>query len=92
VTAGCEHGVESHDGTAPSMASAPAESRAWLLIEHPGPWPHEPTETAVPAGHGGAGALRGRAGQPKAIQEAEHPRLARTGALELTDLALLAQR
>jgi hypothetical protein len=35
---------------------------------------------------------RGRAGQPKAIQEAEHPRLARTGALELTDLALLAQR
>ena len=31
------------------MASAPEASRAWLLIEHPGPWPHEPTETALPA-------------------------------------------
>jgi len=30
------------------MASAPEASRAWLLIEHPGPWPHEPTETALP--------------------------------------------
>jgi hypothetical protein len=49
VTAGCEHGTESHDGTVLSMASAPEESRAWLLIEHPGPWPHEPTETALPA-------------------------------------------
>jgi len=31
------------------MASAPEASRAWLLIEHPGPWPHEPTETELPA-------------------------------------------
>jgi hypothetical protein len=31
------------------MASAPEASRAWLLIEDPGPWPHEPTETALPA-------------------------------------------
>jgi hypothetical protein len=31
------------------MASAPEASRAWLLIEHPGPWPHEPTQTALPA-------------------------------------------
>jgi hypothetical protein len=31
------------------MASAPEASRAWLLIEDPGPWPHEPAETALPA-------------------------------------------
>jgi hypothetical protein len=49
VTAGCEHGVASHDGTEPSMASAPEASRAWLLIEHPGPWPHEPAEAELPA-------------------------------------------
>jgi hypothetical protein len=45
----CEHGAASHDGTEPSAASAPETSRAWLLIEHPGPWPHEPTETQLPA-------------------------------------------
>jgi hypothetical protein len=49
VAAGCEHGVECHDGTEPSAASAPEASRAWLLIEHPGPWPHEPIETALTA-------------------------------------------
>jgi hypothetical protein len=31
------------------MASAPEASKAWLLIEHPGPWPHEPTEAVLPA-------------------------------------------
>jgi hypothetical protein len=31
------------------MASAPEASRAWLLIEHPGPWPHEPAATPLPA-------------------------------------------
>lgn len=45
----CEHGEESHDGTEPALASAPEASRAWLLIEHPGPWPHEPTDAALPA-------------------------------------------
>jgi hypothetical protein len=45
----CEHGVASHDGTESSAASAPEASRAWLLIEHPGPWPHEPIETELPA-------------------------------------------
>jgi len=44
----CEHGAASHDGTEPSMASAPEASRAWLLIEHPGPWPHEPSEAMLP--------------------------------------------
>jgi hypothetical protein len=49
VDAGCEHGAECHDGTEPSVASAPETSRAWLLIEHPGPWPAEPAETLLPA-------------------------------------------
>jgi hypothetical protein len=31
------------------MASAPEASRAWLLIEHPGPWPHEAADAAQPA-------------------------------------------
>ena len=49
MAADCEHGAESHDGTEPSMASAPEASRAWLLIEHPGPWPHEAAEAEQPA-------------------------------------------
>jgi Sucrase/ferredoxin-like len=48
VTAACEHGVASHDGTESSVASAPEASRAWLLIEHPGPWPPEPAEVILP--------------------------------------------
>jgi hypothetical protein len=47
----CEHGTACHDGTLPSSAaaaSAPEASKAWLLIEHPGPWPAEPTEAALP--------------------------------------------
>jgi hypothetical protein len=49
VAAVCEHGTECHDGTEPSAASAPEASRAWLLIEHPGPWPHEAAGAALPA-------------------------------------------
>jgi hypothetical protein len=49
VAAACEHGAECHTGLEPSMASAPEASRAWLLIEHPGPWPHEAVEAAQPA-------------------------------------------
>ena len=48
MAADCEHGPEGHDGTEPSSASAPEASRAWLLIEHPGPWPHEPAEAVLP--------------------------------------------
>jgi hypothetical protein len=48
VTEVCEHGAASHDGMESSVASAPEASRAWLLIEHPGPWPHEPTEAVLP--------------------------------------------
>jgi len=49
VVAVCEHGAECHSGAEPSAASAPEASRAWLLIEHPGPWPHEAAEAAQPA-------------------------------------------
>jgi hypothetical protein len=45
----CEHGADCHTGLEPSMASAPEASRAWLLIEHPGPWPHEAADAAQPA-------------------------------------------
>lgn len=49
MAAECEHGADSHDGTEPSAASAPEASRAWLLIEHPGPWPHEAADAVLPA-------------------------------------------
>ncbi|HLK00711.1 MAG TPA: sucrase ferredoxin [Streptosporangiaceae bacterium] len=43
----CEHGIAYHDGTVPSAVSAPEKSRAWLLVEHLGPWPAEPLEAAL---------------------------------------------
>jgi len=49
VAAVCEHGAECHDGTESSAASAPEASRAWLLIEHPGPG----AGRAGPGGPGG---------------------------------------
>ncbi|MEO5874723.1 MAG: sucrase ferredoxin [Streptosporangiaceae bacterium] len=36
---GCAHGSGSHAGLRPCLASATARPRAWLLLEHPGPWP-----------------------------------------------------
>ena len=47
MAAVCEHGAESHDGTVPSVASAPEASRAWLLIEHQGPWPREAAQARL---------------------------------------------
>ena len=44
----CEHGAACHDGTESSAASAPEASRAWLLIEHPGPWPPEAADAELP--------------------------------------------
>lgn len=44
----CEHGAASHDGTESSVASAPEASRAWLLIEHSGPWPREAADAELP--------------------------------------------
>jgi hypothetical protein len=48
VTVSCEHGAQCHDGTTSAMASAPEASRAWLLLEHPGPWPAEATAAELP--------------------------------------------
>lgn len=48
MTAGCEHGAGCHDGSLPSAATAPAAFRAWLLIEHNGPWPAEVADAALP--------------------------------------------
>lgn len=48
VPAWCEHGPGAHDGTVVAAASAPVAARAWLLIEHPGPWAHSAIETALP--------------------------------------------
>ncbi len=45
---GCEHGAGWHEGTEPFIASAPVATRAWLLIEHPGPWPERPAEAEFP--------------------------------------------
>lgn len=44
----CEHGPATHDGTIPSSATAPGDSRAWLLIQHPGPWPEQALDAALP--------------------------------------------
>jgi hypothetical protein len=48
ATGTCAHGAACHDGTESSAASAPANTRAWLLIEHPGPWPEEAAEASLP--------------------------------------------
>jgi hypothetical protein len=45
----CEHGPGQHDGGVPSHASAPAKSRAWLLIEYGGLWAEQATATALSA-------------------------------------------
>jgi hypothetical protein len=44
----CEHGAACHDGTESSVATAPEASRAWLLVEHPGPWPPEAVDAELP--------------------------------------------
>ena len=60
----CEHGAECHDGTEPSLASAPEAARAWLLVEHPGPW--------AAAGRDAAARTAGRPGYPR--RRPRHPR------------------
>jgi hypothetical protein len=84
VIAGCEHGAGSHDGTEPSMASAPDASRAWLLIEHPA----EAT-AAIRAYHGQVTPERhrGRVGQPRPAQQEEHDLPTRAGSLAVAALA-----
>ncbi len=48
LLASCDHGAPCHDGTESSAASAPAQARAWLLIEHDGPWPEDAADTVLP--------------------------------------------
>jgi hypothetical protein len=45
----CEHGPGYHDGVVPSAATAPTESRAWLLLEYDGLWAEQAAQTALPA-------------------------------------------
>lgn len=55
AAAWCEHGSCAHDpaaygsGGLSSAGTAPVNARAWLLIEHDGPWAAEAVETALPA-------------------------------------------
>jgi hypothetical protein len=45
----CTHCLGSHTGARPRLASATERARAWLLIEHPGPWAGRLEETELPA-------------------------------------------
>ncbi len=49
AAARCAHGAGCHDGTEPAAATAPEGSRAWLLIEHAGPWPEQAADAVLPA-------------------------------------------
>ncbi|MER7545172.1 sucrase ferredoxin [Spirillospora sp. NPDC127506] len=53
---GCGHCPGSHTGERPCLASATAKARAWLLVEHPGPWPENVTD--LPAADAVGGAVR----------------------------------
>jgi hypothetical protein len=46
---GCAHCPGSHTGTLPCLASATERTRAWLLIEHPGPWAGRLEDSALAA-------------------------------------------
>jgi hypothetical protein len=45
----CAHCPGSHTGELPCRASATVKVRAWLLIEHPGPWADKVERTQLPA-------------------------------------------
>ena len=45
----CTHCLGSHGGARPCLASATERARAWLLIEHPGPWAGRLEDTALAA-------------------------------------------
>ncbi|MQA86766.1 MAG: sucrase ferredoxin [Streptosporangiales bacterium] len=44
----CVHGPDGHDGRLPLYGTATERARAWLLIEHPGPWPAHLDEMKTP--------------------------------------------
>jgi len=56
----CTHCPGSHTGQLPCLASASTTARAWLLIEHPGPWGAEIGETDLPGPIAEAAALARR--------------------------------
>jgi hypothetical protein len=62
VPAWCEHGPGAHDGGVAAPASAPVAARAWLLIEHLGPWGHSAIETTLPGPLAALAAAADRAG------------------------------
>jgi Sucrase/ferredoxin-like len=45
----CAHCLGSHTGARPCLASATERTRAWLLIEHPGPWAEGLEDNALAA-------------------------------------------
>ena len=45
----CEHGAAAHDGSESGAGTVPEAARAWLLIEHDGPWPAEAVDADLPA-------------------------------------------
>lgn len=45
----CGHCPGSHTGERPCLATATVKAGAWLLIEHPGPWPERVEDLADPA-------------------------------------------
>jgi Sucrase/ferredoxin-like len=48
-TESCTHCLGSHTGERPCFASATVKARAWLLIEHPGPWADRLDDTTLAA-------------------------------------------
>jgi Sucrase/ferredoxin-like len=45
ASAHCAHCPGSHTGELPCLASATTKARAWLLVEHPGPWAEDIEDT-----------------------------------------------
>lgn len=45
---GCGHCPGSHTGERPCLATATTKAHAWLLVEHPGPWPEHITDLPGP--------------------------------------------
>ncbi|MCP9948920.1 sucrase ferredoxin [Actinomadura madurae] len=48
-TKGCGHCPGSHTGERPCLATATVKAGAWLLVEHPGPWPEHVEDLSGPA-------------------------------------------
>ncbi|GAA3226923.1 sucrase ferredoxin [Actinocorallia longicatena] len=44
----CEHCTGSHTGELPCLATATTKARAWLLLEHPGPWAERIEQMGLP--------------------------------------------